>query len=171
MSGYDVAVLGLGAMGSAATHRLAAHGARVVGLEQFGPAHDRGSSHGDSRIIRQAYFEHPDYVPLLRRAYQLWEADQAASGRQLLTLTGGLMLGPPDSSTVAGSRHSAQRWNLPYEILDAQAVRDRFPTFAPGAGEVALYEERAGFLDPEEAVRAQLASPHAMARTSSSVSR
>lgn len=157
MSAYDVAIIGVGAMGSAAARQLAARGSRVLGLEQFSPGHDRGSSHGDSRIIRQAYFEHPSYVPLLRRAYELWEATEVDSGRHLLTLTGGLMIGRPDSATVAGSRRSAQAWDLPHDMLDAAAVHQRFPTFTLAADEVALYESRAGFVVPEDTVRAQIA--------------
>ena len=95
---YDVIVLGLGGMGSAAAAHLAARGARVLGLERFGPAHDQGSSHGGSRIIRQAYFEDPAYVPLLRRAYELWEQLETDSGRDLMTQTGGLYLGRPEST-------------------------------------------------------------------------
>ncbi|MFC4563953.1 N-methyl-L-tryptophan oxidase [Nocardiopsis mangrovi] len=153
---YDVAVIGLGGMGSAAARHLAARGRRVLGLERFGPAHDRGSSHGGSRIIRQAYFEHPDYVPLLLRSYELWEELCRDSGADLMTTTGGLMLGRPESRTVAGSRESAEKWGLPYEMLDAGDIRRRFPTFAPADDEVALYEARAGFVRPEATVDAHL---------------
>src|SRR5579859_1154107 len=86
---YDVIVVGLGGMGSAAAYHLARRGVRVLGLERFTPAHTRGSSHGYSRIIRQAYFEDPAYVPLLLRAYELWREIEQASGRSLLTITGG----------------------------------------------------------------------------------
>src|ERR1700761_3961119 len=95
-TGYDVIVVGLGGMGSAAAYQLAARGSRVLGLEQHEPAHDRGSSHGGSRIIRQAYFEDPGYVPLLLRAYELWEKLAADSQRDVYRLTGGLFIGPPD---------------------------------------------------------------------------
>jgi sarcosine oxidase len=156
MPDADVVVVGLGAMGSAAAHRLSARGARVTGFEQFGPAHDRGSSHGESRIIRQAYYEHPSYVPLVRRAFELWRSLEAESGRPLLTVTGGLMIGPAGSRTVAGSRLSAERWALPHRMLTAAQIRERFPAFAAGDGDVALYEAGAGLLDPEECVRAQL---------------
>ena len=101
---YDVIVLGLGGMGSAAAAHLAARGQRVLGLERFGPAHDQGSSHGGSRIIRQSYFEDPAYVPLLLRAYELWHELDA----DLMTLNGGLYFGRPDSPTVAGSLRSAR---------------------------------------------------------------
>ncbi|MUL42869.1 N-methyl-L-tryptophan oxidase [Streptomonospora sp. PA3] len=153
---YDAAVIGLGAMGSAAAYHLAARGQRVLGLERFGPAHDRGSSHGGSRIIRQAYFEHPDYVPLLLRAYELWEALEHDSGADLLTCTGALMIGRPESRTVAGSRASARRWGLPHEMLDAAEIRRRYPTLAPRPDEVALYEARGGFVRPEAAVAAHI---------------
>jgi sarcosine oxidase len=153
---HDVIVAGLGGMGSAAARHLAARGARVLGLERFGPAHDLGSSHGGSRIIRQSYFEGPDYVPLLLRAYELWEALAADSGRDLITLTGGLMLGRPGTRTVSGSRHSAERWDLPHEMLTAAEIRRRFPTLTPADDEIALYERRAGFVRPEETVAAHL---------------
>jgi sarcosine oxidase len=156
MTGYDVIVIGLGGMGSAAAYHLAARGQRVLGLERFGPAHDKGSSHGDSRVTRQAYFEDPAYVPLLLRAHDLWSALVRDSGRDLITLTGGIMIGPPTSATVAGSRRSAQQWGLPHEMLDAADIRRRFPTLVPGATDVGLYEANAGFVRPEETVRAHL---------------
>lgn len=156
MTGYDVAVIGLGGMGGAAAYRLAGRGLRVVGLERFGPAHDRGSSHGDSRIIRQAYFEHPAYVPLLRRAYELWRETERASGADLLTITGGLFIGPPDAVTVTGALASARQWGLEYAYLDAAAIARRFPTFRPGPDDVAVYEPYAGYVVPEAAVRANL---------------
>src|SRR5258705_750661 len=122
---YDVIVIGLGGMGSAAAYHLAARGQRVLGLEKFTPAHDKGSRPGGSRIIRQSYFEDPAYVPLLLRAYELWEAAERDSGRTLLTVTGGLMIGPPESLTVSGSRRSAEEWGLPHEMLDAAEIRRR----------------------------------------------
>lgn len=156
MTTYDAAVIGLGGMGAAAAYRLAARGLRVVGLERFGPAHDKGSSHGDSRIIRQAYFEHPAYVPLLRRAYELWRETERASGERLLTITGGLFIGRPDAATVTGAVHSARTWDLPHEYLDASEVARRFPTFRPGADDVAVYEPYAGYVEPEATIRANL---------------
>src|SRR5262245_39892715 len=112
MAEFDVIIIGLGAMGSAAASHLAERGARVLGLERYTPAHDQGSSHGRSRIIRQAYFEHPAYVPLLLRAYELWERLERDAGRRLLTYTGGLMIGSPDSPVVMGSIRSAQEHSL-----------------------------------------------------------
>jgi monomeric sarcosine oxidase len=153
---YDVIVAGLGGMGSAAAAHLAARGQRVLGLERFGPAHDRGSSHGGSRIVRQSYFEDPAYVPLLVRAYELWNRLARDSGSDVLTLTGGIYLGRPDSGVVAGSLRAAREWNLPHEVLEAADIRRRFPTLAPGDGEVGLYEDAAGFARPEATVAAHL---------------
>src|SRR5215207_6919343 len=107
---YDVIVIGLGGMGSAAAYHLARRGLKVLGLEKFTPAHDRGSSHGGSRIIRQSYFEDPAYVPLLLRAYELWEGLARDSGQKVYRLTGGLFMGAPDSATVAGTRLAAEQW-------------------------------------------------------------
>jgi sarcosine oxidase len=154
--GYDVIVIGLGGMGSAAAYHLAARGQRVLGLVKLTPAHDRGSSHGGSRIIRQSYFEDPAYVPLLLRAYDLWEQLATDTGREVYRLTGGLFVGSPDCLTVAGSRRASREWDLPHEMLDAAEIRRRFPTFAPHAGDVALYEAKAGFARPETTVRAHL---------------
>ncbi|MFE7129551.1 N-methyl-L-tryptophan oxidase [Streptomyces sp. NPDC057638] len=153
---HDVIVLGLGGMGSAAAAHLARRGARVLGLERFGPAHDRGSSHGGSRITRQSYFEDPAYVPLLLRAYELYEVLERETGLEIATLCGGLMAGRPDSRTVAGSLRSAERWDLPHELLDAREIRRRFPTMTPADDEVGLYEARAGLLRPENTVTAHL---------------
>jgi sarcosine oxidase len=153
---YDAIVAGLGGMGSAAAYQLALRGKRVLGLENYAPVHDRGSSHGRSRIIRQAYFEDPAYVPLLLRAYELWEQLEKETGRELMTLTGGLMVGRRDSELVAGSVESAEEHDLPYELLEAEEIRARFPAFAPGPETVALYEERAGFVRPEDTVEAHL---------------
>ena len=153
---HDVIVAGLGGMGSAAVYQLAGRGQRVLGLERFSPAHDRGSSHGRSRIIRQAYFEGSEYVPLLLRAYELWEQLEEETGQRLMTLTGGLMIGREDGELVAGSLRSAEEHGLPYEMLDAAGIRRRFPAYAPAPETVALYEEKAGFVRPEETVRAHL---------------
>ncbi|MDT5003789.1 MAG: sarcosine oxidase [Mycobacterium sp.] len=154
--GYDVIVIGLGGMGSAAAYHLAARGQRVLGLEKFTPAHDKGSSHGGSRIIRQSYFEDPAYVPLLLRAYELWEQLANDTGLEVYRLTGGLFIGPPDAMTVAGSQRASQVWDLPHEMLDAEEIRRRFPTLSPYPGDVALYEAKAGFARPEMTVAAHI---------------
>ncbi|MCW3819818.1 N-methyl-L-tryptophan oxidase [Micromonospora sp. DR5-3] len=156
MAVYDVIVVGLGGMGSSAAYHLAARGQRVLGLEQFGPAHDRGSSHGGSRITRQSYFEDPAYVPLLLRAYELWEKLERDAGREIISLTGGVFVGRPESHTFAGSLRASREWDLPHEILDASELRRRFPTFSPRDEEVALFEAKAGFVRPEVTVAAHL---------------
>jgi sarcosine oxidase len=153
---YDAIVAGLGGMGSATAYQLAGRGKRVLGLEKFFPAHDKGSSHGRSRIIRQAYFEDPAYVPLLLRAYELWEQLERETGEELMTLTGGLMIGRPEGELVSGSVKCAEEHDLPYELLDAGEIRRRFPPFSPAPETVALYEEKAGFVRPEETVKAHL---------------
>ncbi|MBX7433393.1 N-methyl-L-tryptophan oxidase [Mycobacterium sp. Y57] len=153
---FDVIVVGLGGMGSAAAYHLARRGVRVLGLEKFTPAHDRGSSHGGSRIIRQSYFEDPAYVPLLIRAYELWEELAQSTQLEVYRLTGGLFVGPPDCLTVSGSLRASQEWSLPHELLDAAEIARRFPTFTPAPGDVALYEAKAGFARPEMTVQAHL---------------
>ena len=142
-------------MGSAAAYHLAARGQRVLGPGEVHPGPRPGSSHGGSRIIRQSYFEDPAYVPLLLRAYELWEELARDSGREVYRLTGGLFIGPPDCLTVAGSLRAAAQWDLPHEMLDAAEIRRRFPTFTPTRGDVALYEAKAGL----RAARADGAGP------------
>jgi sarcosine oxidase len=153
---FDTIVIGLGAMGSAAAYQLARRGQRVLGLEQYTPAHDKGSSHGQSRIIRQAYYENPAYVPLLLRAYELWWELEREAGEALLAITGGIMLGPPDSKVVAGSIRSAQAHGLQHDLLDAAEIRRRFPPLNAGPNIIALYERLGGVLYPEATIRAHL---------------
>jgi len=153
---YDVAVIGLGAMGAHAVQQLAARGLSVIGIERFGPLHDRGSSHGDSRLIRLGYFEDPAYVPLLRRAYANWRALETRSREKLLTITGVLQVGRPEGKLVAGVLESCRLHSLAHEVLDAAAVRSRYPAFAIGADEVAVLEPEGGFLRPEQANSAAL---------------
>ncbi|HET8660243.1 MAG TPA: N-methyl-L-tryptophan oxidase [Micromonosporaceae bacterium] len=152
----DVIVVGLGSMGAATAYHLARRGASVLGLDRFTPPHDQGSHGGGSRIIRMAYAEGADYVPLLRRAYDLWGELERETGETLLTVTGGLMIGPAGGTTVGGALASAQEYQLDHELLDAAAVRQRFPAFTPADDEAGLYEEVAGLLRPEAAVRAYL---------------
>src|SRR5205809_3059886 len=114
---YDVIIAGLGAMGSAAAYHVAASGRRVLGLDRFQPPHQLGSSHGLTRIIREAYFERPAYVPLVQRAYQLWAELEKQSGRHLFLQTGGVMIGPPGGALVTGARRSAEEHRLRYEVL------------------------------------------------------
>lgn len=150
----DVAVVGLGGVGSAAAAHLAARGLDVVGLERFQPVHAMGSSHGRSRIIRQAYFEGADYVPLLRRTYELTERLGFDVGRELLHTVGGLFIGAESSRTVTGSRASAEEHGIAYELLDAAELRRRFPVLRPAVDDVALLEPGAGYVVPEDVVAA-----------------
>jgi sarcosine oxidase len=161
MAVYDVAVVGLGAMGSAALYQLAARGKRVVGIERETPAHLGGSSHGESRIIRLAYFEHPSYVPLLRRAYENWRALEHTSGTQLMTVTGILEAGIPDSAVVQGSLAASRLHDLPHEQLTARQIGDRFPAFALPADWEGVYQPDGGFLRAEKAIETHLAGARA----------
>src|SRR5438309_9491514 len=122
---YDVIVLGLGAMGSAAAYHLARQKKSVLGLDRFHPPHTFGSSHGQTRIIREAYFEHPVYVPLVQRAYELWSELESQTGRSLFRETGGLMIGKPDGAVVAGAKRSAREHSLQHEVFSAAEVRTR----------------------------------------------
>lgn len=153
---WDVIVTGLGAMGSAAVREIARRGLRVLGLDRYDPPHARGSTHGRTRIIREAYFEHPAYVPLVQRAGELWERLGREIGHEVFVRTGGLMIGPEQGTLVAGARASAEQHGLPYELLTPRDVRSRFPALVPESGMVALYEPRAGVLFPEACVRALL---------------
>jgi sarcosine oxidase len=152
----DVIVVGLGAMGSSAVYHLAKRGARVLGLEARTAAHDQGSSHGESRIIRQAYFEDPAYVPLVLRAYELWEELEAESREDLLHITGGVAIGSLESNLITGCLKSAHTHGLAHELLDANAMRRRFPQFVLAADEVAVYEEKVGYLRPEACIQQHL---------------
>ena len=154
--GFDVIVVGLGAMGSATLFHLARRGARVLGLEQFGRGHDRGSSHGDSRIIRETYFEHPLYVPLVQRAHSLWRELEKVSGTALMTITGGLMIGPADGSVVTGTLRSAREHDLPHEILGSGELGQRFRPFDVAGDVVTVFDPRAGYLDADACNRAHI---------------
>ena len=156
MTRFDVGIVGLGAMGSMAALELARRGRRVIGFDRLHPPHVFGSSHGKSRIIREAYFEHPQYVPIVQRAYEQWTALERECGRTLLVPTGGLMIGAPDGALLGGARRSAAEHRLPSEELSASEVRSRFPVFEPASNEIGLFEPRAGVLFPEEAVGAAL---------------
>ena len=131
---FDVIVVGLGGMGSAALAHTASRGRRVLGLEQFQPGHDQGSSHGKSRVIRLAYFEDPAYVPLLKRAYELWRSLESKTGRRLLQITGGLMIGAPDSDVVAGSLRFRSIHALPSGVSGTSPARSALAWGAFAAG-------------------------------------
>ena len=153
---WDVIVVGLGGMGAAAAWQLAKRGQRVLGIEQFEEAHGKGSSHGSTRMIRQAYFEDPAYVPLLLRSYELWDELGSAVGRPMIFRTGGLMIGQRSSAPVAGALASAAAWGLPHELLDPAAVARRWPTLRLAPTEQAFYEANAGWVRPERTVQAHL---------------
>jgi sarcosine oxidase len=153
---YNAIVIGLGAMGSATLFHLAKRGSRVAGFEQFQPAHAFGSSHGDSRIIRETYFEHPLYVPLVQRAHELWRELEKSSGTRLMTINGGLMIGPRDGAVIEGTLRSAREHSLPYAVLSAAEVRERFPPFHLDESLVAVFDPRAGYLDPERCTGAHI---------------
>lgn len=153
---YDVIVLGVGGMGSAACYELARRGRRVLGLEQYQLVHDRGSSHGQTRIIRHAYFEHPDYVPLARRAFSRWYDLEQRTGRHLLTECPCLNIGPANGSLVQGVRLAARRHELPVQEFSADALRRIYPQFRLPDDAIGLLEARAGFLAVEECVKAHV---------------
>lgn len=153
---YDVIVLGLGGMGASAAFELARRGLSVLGLEQFSLAHDRGSSHGRTRVIRKAYFEHPSYVPLLHRAYERWYALEQRLGHTLLVTCGVLSLGPSESSLIAGVQASAHTHGLAIETFDIDALRRRYPLFSLPEDTVGVLEASGGFLWVEDCVHAHL---------------
>ncbi len=153
---YDAIVVGLGAHGSAAAYHLAKRGQDVLGFDRFARGHTLGSSGGLSRIIRLSYYEHPDYVPLLRRAWDLWRELEGESGETLLTQTGGLYLGPPDGELVAGALASAKQHGLAHEMLDATQLRKRWPVFEIENDWVGLLDEQAGWLAPERCIETHL---------------
>ncbi|MET0748501.1 MAG: N-methyl-L-tryptophan oxidase [Rhizobium sp.] len=153
---FDVAVIGLGAMGSAALSQLAARGLKAIGIDAYFPAHTLGSSHGDSRLIRLGYFEDPSYVPLLQRAYANWRSLEHRLRSDILTITGVLQIGAPDSTIVTGTRASCALHDLAYEELDRAAMKARFPVFSLDADEIALLDPQGGYLRPEAAVMGYL---------------
>jgi len=159
---YDVIVLGAGAMGSATAYHLARRGARVLLLEQFGIAHDQGSSHGYTRIIRLAYYEHPAYVVLLRRAYELWAAIEQTAGEQLFYRTGSLDCGPAGSDVFTGSLQSCLDYDLPHEILTSAQVTERYPAYRLPRENLAVFQPDGGFLLPERATVAFVEAAHAL---------
>ena len=149
----DVIVIGTGAVGSAATYYLARKGVDVIGLDRFPAAHDKGSSHGQTRIIRLAYFEHPNYVPLLERSYELWEELEKVSGVDLYTESGLIQVGPPCGEIVSGVRQSAGLHNLTVEDVTQSDLKDFYPGFSIPDGMEAVFEKRAGFLKVEKCIQ------------------
>lgn len=156
MPSYDVIVLGVGTMGAAACTTLARRGLRVLGLEQFDIPHSLGSHHGHSRMFRLAYYEHPDYVPLLRRAFDQWNELNATSGLDVFRTTGGLYIGKPEGEAVNEAAASARRHGLDHEMLDRAELRRRYPQFHVPDDYAALLESNAGFVRPELAIAAMV---------------
>ena len=159
---YDAIVIGVGGMGSATVYHLARAGCRVLGLEQFGVPHAFGSSHGSTRIIRLAYSEGPEYVPLLRAAYRYWRELEEVSGESILQVTGGLDVGPEGSWTIEGSRQSCREHDLAFEELDGAEVNRRFPGYRLPASMRAVYQPDGGYLRSEDAIRAYAAAARAL---------
>jgi sarcosine oxidase len=162
MSHFDVVVCGLGITGSAALHALAARGVRAAGLDRFAQAHDRGSSHGETRIIRRGYFEHPSYVPLVESAYAGWRDIQAAAGHPLLHVTGIIEAGPPQGALMQGTLKAMKEHHVPHQQLSAAEVMRRFPAFRLPADYVGAFQEDGGYLEAEPS----LAALAALARAS-----
>ena len=152
----DLVVVGLGAMGAAVAWRAALRGLRVAGFDARHPPHLEGSTHGHSRIIREAYFEHPQYVPLVRRAYALWAELEAASRVRLFQATGGLMIGAPDGVVVSGTLRAARAHDLAVQTWTSAEIRQRVPVLRPEPDMIGVFEPRAGILAPEKAVSAML---------------
>jgi sarcosine oxidase len=161
MAQFDVVVVGLGAVGGAALHQLARRGVKVAGIERFVPGHDRGSSHGESRIIRLGYFEHPSYVPLLRRTYALWRELEAASATKLLHLTGIAEIGPPGGTVVSGTLAASRMHGLPHEMMDAAETMRRFPAFKIPSDYVGVFQPDGGFIAIEPAISVMLSQAQA----------
>ena len=159
---YDVIVIGVGGMGSAAAYHIARRGRRVLGIEQFNIPHDLGSSHGVNRIIRLAYAEDPRYVPLLRRAYELWRELEELAGERLLVITGGVDAGTGNSATITGCLRSCREYNLPHEQLDAASLARRFPGYRLPEEMMAVYQTDGGFVMSERAIVAHVTAAQSL---------
>lgn len=163
-SSYDVAVIGLGAMGSAALYQLAKRGVKAIGIDRFSPPHDQGSTHGETRITRQAIGEGEVYVPLALRSHEIWREVEAQTGEHLLTQNGCLIIGSEDRRAEGNVRidfmgrtlRAARQYDISHEVLDAAEVRRRFPQFRAHDGEVGYLEPGGGYLNPERCVATQL---------------
>ena len=149
---YNTIVVGVGGLGSATCYELAKRGQSVLGIEQFDIPHDQGSSHGYTRIIRLAYYEHPSYVLLLRRAYELWEEIERASGEHLLYKIGSIDAGPADSWVFKGSFRSVVQMGIDHEVLTGLELNRRFPGYRLPQDILALYQKEGGFLTPERCI-------------------
>jgi sarcosine oxidase len=170
---YDVAVVGLGAMGAAALYQLAKQGIKAIGFDRFSPPHDQGSTHGETRITRQAIGEGEFYVPLALRSHEIWQELEAETGERLLTQNGCLIIGPAEEASdgirrrgfMTRTRNAAQQYGIPHEILDAAEVRHRYPQFTPRKDEIGYLEPGGGYLNPEACVVTQLGRAEALGAT------
>lgn len=165
MQSADVIVLGVGGMGSAACYHLAKRGVSVLGIEQYSTGHDRGSSHGDTRIIRQAYFEHADYVPLLKRAYELWNSLSEECGQKLFHKTGVVFFGEVQSNLITLILKSATLHGIPVQVLDREQAVKKWPGYVPPQNFQAVFEPGAGYLEVENCVRAHASLAKKMGAT------
>lgn len=156
LSTFDVIVIGLGASGGASLYHLAKAGLRVMGIDRFAPPHNRGSSHGHTRIYRQAYYEAPVYVPMALRALELWRELERDTGRTLFTQTGGLTIGRREDDLIDGALISAQKHGIAHELLSVEQIEQRFPAFKPAPGTMGLYEPSAGVLFADLCVESHL---------------
>jgi sarcosine oxidase len=161
MERYDTIVLGIGGVGSAALYHLAKRGIRAIGIDRFDPPHDRGSSHGQTRVIRQAYFEHSDYVPLLKEAYRLWHELESVTGMQLFHEIGLIEVGPPGGEVVPGVLCAAEEHAIQVESLTAEQIERRWPGLRVDGDLVGVFEPAAGYLRVEECVKAHLEAARA----------
>lgn len=159
---FDVIVIGVGGMGSAAVYELARKGQKVLGLEQFDIPHDRGSSHGFTRIIRLAYYEHPSYVPLLRRSYELWRQLESHVGEPLLYITGAIDAGPEGGGLFEGSLLSCQEHDLPHEVMTGPELGKRYPGYRLPASIHVLLQTDGGFLRSEPCIVSFVEAAHAL---------
>lgn len=155
---YDVAVVGVGTMGSMALWRLARLGLRVVGIEQYGPAHTNGSFSGESRLYRAAAKEGQVYVPALLEARHLWRELEIESGRQVLLPVGALSIGPAGHPDLTSTMRSIDSYGLPHRVLDAAELRERYPQFAVRHDDIGIMDKLGGGLRPEVAVMTATAS-------------
>jgi len=153
---FDIIVAGLGATGSATAYHLAGRGLRVLGLDRYHPPHPLGSSHGESRVIRETAFEHPRYVSLARRAYENWRRLETESGESLLHVTGVLFVGAEEGAIIAGTLTSARAYGVVHEPIDSGDLARRFPALRQLEGAVGVFEPGGGWLDPERSVAASL---------------
>jgi sarcosine oxidase len=153
---FEAIIVGCGGMGSSVSYHLATQGLKVLTLEKFRLNHEFGSSHGKTRIIRLAYFEDTRYVPLLRRAYDLWNRIQQVEGERIITITGGLMIGPPEGEMMVGALKSAQFHSIPHRLLTGSEASEEFKVFKLDADSSALYDPSAGIIFPERAISASV---------------